>query len=173
LWRAAFNIRERVWKTSEGEDRHRRALYTFWRRTMPYPSLTTFDAPSRETATFRRVPTNTPLQAFVTMNDPAFVEMARALGRRLIAEGGTTTEERIRYGLNLVLSRPPTAAQVEPLIAFHGEQKAIFEQDPESASGLLGARNEAEAPEANPAEEASWALVANILLNLDGVLSIH
>ncbi len=173
LWRAAFNNRERVWKTSEGEDRHRRALYTFWRRTMPYPSLTTFDAPSRETATFRRVPTNTPLQAFVTMNDPAFVEMARALGRRLIAEGRTTTEERIRYGLNLVLSRPPTQAQVEPLIAFHDEQMALFEQDPESAVGLLGVRDGGEANETAPAEAASWTLIANILLNLDGVLTIH
>ncbi len=173
LWRAAFNDRERNWKTSEGEDRHRRALYTFWRRTMPYPSLTTFDAPSRETATFRRVPTNTPLQAFVTMNDPAFVEMARALGGRLHTEGGTTTDARVRYGLNLVLSRPPTPAQIEPLVAFHDEQLAAFEQDPEAALELLDARKNDPGVEPTPAEQAAWVLVANVLLNLDAVLTVH
>ncbi len=173
LWRAAFNDRERNWKTSEGEDRYRRALYTFWRRTMPYPSLTTFDAPSRETATFRRVPTNTPLQAFVTMNDPAFVEMARALGRRLHTEGGETTEARVRYGLNLVLSRPPAPAQIEPLVDFHREQTTAFAADPEAALALLGARTADAGTEPTSAEEAAWVLLANVLLNLDGVLTIH
>lgn len=173
LWKAAFNNRERVWETSEGEDRHRRALYTFWRRTMPYPSLTTFDAPSRETATFRRVPTNTPLQAFVTMNDPAFIEMARALGRRLVAEGGATNEARISYGLNLVLTRPPTPAQIEPLIAFRDEQVAAFEQAPEAALEVLGARENDPAAQPTSAEAAAWVLVANVLLNLDGVLTNH
>lgn len=171
LWRAAFNNSERVWKTSEGEDRHRRALYTFWRRTMPYPSLMTFDAPSRETATFRRVPTNTPLQAFVTMNDPAFIEMARALGRRIRNEGGATTEERVHYGLALVLSRPPSPAQIAPLVAFRDEQVAAFEQDPETAFELIGIREGGEAEEMSAAEAASWVLVANVLLNLDGVLT--
>ena len=76
------------WETSTGEDLHRRSLYTFWRRTSPYPSLVTFDAPSRELCTVRRVRTNTPLQALTTLNDPAFVEAARALAGRMAAEGG-------------------------------------------------------------------------------------
>ncbi|WP_218281178.1 DUF1553 domain-containing protein [Verrucomicrobium spinosum] len=87
LWRAAFNG-QRTWETSNGEDRYRRGLYTFWRRTVPYPSMATFDAPSRENATLRRLPTNTPLQAFVTLNDPAYFEMAQSLGRVSSAKAG-------------------------------------------------------------------------------------
>ena len=88
-WQAAFNG-ERTWPTSTGEDRYRRGLYTFWRRTVPYPSMATFDAPSRETCTLRRIRTNTPLQAFVTLNDPVYVEAAQALARRIVKEGGAT-----------------------------------------------------------------------------------
>ena len=83
LWKVAFNGGQNAYPTSKGEDRYRRGIYTFWRRTMPYPSMATFDAPSRESCTLRRLPTNTPLQAFVTMNDPVFVECAQALGRRI------------------------------------------------------------------------------------------
>ncbi|MFY7951915.1 MAG: DUF1553 domain-containing protein, partial [Armatimonadaceae bacterium] len=85
LWQAAFNG-ERSYPTSTGEDRYRRGLYTFWRRTVPHPSMATFDAPSRESCTLRRQPTNTPLQALVTLNDPIYVEMARAFGKRIVNE---------------------------------------------------------------------------------------
>src|SRR5437762_4327071 len=102
LWQAAFNG-ERTWQTSKGEDRYRRGLYTFWRRTVPYPSMATFDAPSRETCSLRRIRTNTPLQAFVTMNDPAYVEASQALARRIMRGCplgvGATVEQRVRYGL--------------------------------------------------------------------------
>ena len=106
LWQAAFNGADRKWNTSRGEDRYRRGLYTFLRRTSPYPSMTTFDAPTRETCTSRRFRTNTPLQAFVTLNDPAYVEAAQALARRIVREGGETAEERARFGLELALVRP-------------------------------------------------------------------
>src|SRR5205085_6397544 len=75
LWQAAFNG-ERTYPTSTGEDRYRRGLYTFWRRTVPYPSMAAFDAPSREVCTLRRISTSTPLQAFVTLNDPVYVEIS-------------------------------------------------------------------------------------------------
>ena len=74
------------WKTSTGEDRYRRAIYTTWRRSNPYPSMATFDAPNREVCTIRRPRTNTPLQALVTLNDPVFVEAAQALARRIVCE---------------------------------------------------------------------------------------
>ena len=90
LWQAAFNG-QRTWATSQGEDRYRRGLYTFWRRTVPYPSMATFDAPSREICAIKRIRTNTPLQAFVTLNDPVYVEAAQALARRIVREGGTTS----------------------------------------------------------------------------------
>ncbi|RYD80667.1 MAG: DUF1553 domain-containing protein, partial [Verrucomicrobiaceae bacterium] len=104
LWNVAFNGGENRYPTSKGEDRYRRGLYTFWRRTMPYPSMNTFDAPSRESCTLRRIPTNTPLQAFVTLNDPTFVECAQALARRIMKEGGTDAPARIRWALELALS---------------------------------------------------------------------
>ena len=72
------------WKASDGEDRYRRGLYTSWRRTTPYPAMATFDAPSREFCTVRRIRTNTPLQALVTLNDPVFIEAAQALARRVV-----------------------------------------------------------------------------------------
>ena len=90
-----FSNGERTWTTSQGEDKYRRGLYTLWRRTVPYPSMAAFDAPSREICTVRRVRTNTPLQAFVTLNDPVYVEASQGLARRMAREGGATTRERV------------------------------------------------------------------------------
>jgi hypothetical protein len=170
LWRAAFNG-QRAYPTSAGEDRYRRALYTFWRRTIPYPSMATFDAPSRENCTVRRLPTNTPLQAFVTLNDPAFVEMAQSLGRRVVREGGVSVADRVRYGLKLALSRPPTDTQVQTLVSLYEKELAHFRTDADAAKkmstdplGPLPAGLDA-------AEAAAWTVVGNVLLNLDGVLT--
>src|SRR5439155_24226614 len=135
LWRAAFNG-QRTWPTSTGEDRYRRGLYTFWRRTVPYPSMATFDAPSREICTLRRQPTNTPLQALVTLNDPAYVEMAQALGRRIAREGGATIEERVRYALRLCLARPPGEEQVNALVTLYEKELAHYRAEPEAAKKL-------------------------------------
>ena len=174
LWRAAFNG-QRSWETSKGEDRYRRGLYTFWRRTVPYPSMATFDAPSRENATMRRLPTNTPLQAFVTLNDPAFFEMAQALGARLLREGGADTASRVRYGLELCLARPVTEEQITTLVQLYQEELAHYQAVPEDAKKLSTSATlpaeKAYPKEVPPAEAAAWTAVANVLLNLDGVLS--
>jgi hypothetical protein len=170
LWQAAFNG-QRTWATSTGDDRYRRALYTFWRRTIPYPSMATFDAPSRELCTVRRVRTNTPLQAFVTLNDPVYVEAAQALARRIVREGGASDEDRVRFALKLCLCRTPDPGQVEVLSALFRRELAHYRQDAEAARALateplgpLPAGMEA-------AELAAWTTVANVLLNLDGVLT--
>src|SRR5262249_27791046 len=118
LWQAAFNG-QRTWATSQGEDRYRRGLYTFWRRTVPYPSIATFDEASREICTVRRVRTNAPLQAFVTLNDPVYVEAAQARARRIVKEGGATVEDRARFGLRLCLARPPQPEQVNQVRALY------------------------------------------------------
>jgi hypothetical protein len=169
LWQAAFNG-ERTWQTSKGEDRYRRGLYTFWRRTVPYPSMATFDAPSRETCSLRRIRTNTPLQAFVTMNDPAYVEASQALARRIMKEGGATPQERAAFTLKLCLVRPPNPAQVESLLALYQSELVHFQSDAAAAKKLatdpIGA-----APEGmSEAELAAWTVVANVVLNLDGVM---
>jgi hypothetical protein len=174
LWRAAFNG-QRTWETSKGDDRYRRGLYTFWRRTVPYPSMATFDAPSRENMTARRVPTNTPLQAFVTLNDPAFVEMAQALGARLVREGGSTTADRVRYGLELCLARPATVEQVKALDQLYQQEFENYKAKPDAAKKLSTSitlpEEKAFAKNLSPADAAAWTAVANVLLNLDGVLT--
>jgi hypothetical protein len=171
LWKVAFNGGQNAYPTSKGEDRYRRGIYTFWRRTMPYPSMATFDAPSRESCTLRRLPTNTPLQAFVTMNDPVFVECAQALGRRIVREGGNDTESRMRYALQLCLCRPPEEAQVKALTGLYKDELATYRADPEGALKLATQPLGPLPAGADAAEMAAWMVVANVLLNLDAVLT--
>ncbi len=128
LWQAAFNG-ERTWRTSTGEDRHRRGLYTFWRRTVPYPSMAAFDAPSREVCLVRRSRTNTPLQSFVTLNDPAFVECAQALARRIVREGGASERERSRFGLRLCLGRPASEEQIASIVSLYRSEVERYKKD--------------------------------------------
>lgn len=170
LWKAAFNG-ERTYPTSQGTDRYRRGLYTVWRRTVPYPSMATFDAPSRETCTLRRLPTNTPLQAFVTLNDPVYVESAQALARRIVREGGKDTGARVRFGLSLVLSRVPTNEQERALVRLFESERAHYRERAEDARRLASEPLGALPDGWDPAEAAAWTVVANVLLNLDGVLS--
>jgi hypothetical protein len=169
LWQAAFNG-ERTWPTSKGEDRYRRGLYTFWRRTIPYPSMTTFDAPSRETCSLRRFRTNTPLQAFVTMNDPVYVEASQALARRVIREGGNSPQERAAFGLRLCLVRPPSQQQTDAIVKLYESELNHYRADSAAAAKLA---TDPLGPLPNgmdAAEAAAWTVVANVLLNLDGVL---
>jgi hypothetical protein len=157
------------WQTSTGEDRYRRALYTTWRRSNPYPSMATFDAPSREVCTVRRPRTNTPLQALVTMNDPAYVEAAQALARRMIREGGSTAADRAVRGFRLVLSRQPTAAEIDRLMKLHDEARTEYAAAPDDAKKM--ATDPLGPPpadlQADMSELAAWTVVANVILNLD------
>jgi hypothetical protein len=171
LWRAAFNGRDRAWTTSAGDDRYRRGLYTFWRRTIPYPSMTTFDAPSREICSVRRIRTNTPLQAFVTLNDPVYVEAAQALARRIVHEGGASPEERCRYALRLCLGTPPQQKQVDELISLLLAERKHYREDAKAAHALATEPLGKVPPGLDEPELAAWTVVANVLLNLDGVLT--
>jgi hypothetical protein len=155
------------WEPSKGEDRYRRGLYTFWRRSVPYPSMATFDAPDRNVCTVKRVPTNTPLQALVTLNDPVYVEASQALARRIVAEGGTSPLERAAYGVRRCLARAARPAELERLVALYEEARARYAADPARARAMatdpIGP-----APEgADVAELAAWTVVSNVLLNLD------
>ncbi|MFO1019194.1 MAG: DUF1553 domain-containing protein [Planctomycetales bacterium] len=170
LWQAAFNG-ERTWSTSAGEDRYRRGLYVFWRRTIPYPSMAAFDAPSREICALRRPRTNTPLQAFVTLNDPVYVEAAQALGRRILLQGGKTTAERARYGLELCLARPATEAEIQAVVELHDEQAAHYTDHPDAGFHLATEPRGPLPEEMDVVEAAAWTVVGNVLLNHDGVLT--
>ncbi|MEX0689780.1 MAG: PSD1 and planctomycete cytochrome C domain-containing protein [Pirellulales bacterium] len=161
------------WKTSEGEDRYRRALYTTWRRSNPYPSMATFDAPSREICTLRRPRSNTPLQALVTLNDPVYVEAAQALARRMIRAGGSTAADRAIHGFRLVLARMPTDPEIDRLVRLHDEVCVEYHGDGASARKI--ATDPLGAPPADlgidtpekMADLAAWTVVANVILNLD------
>jgi len=157
------------WQTSSGEDRYRRAVYTTWRRSNPYPSMATFDAPSREVCTVRRPRSNTPLQALVTLNDPAYGEAAQALARRMVREGGPSAAERAARGFRLVLARRPSPAEVDRLVRLHDDARTDFEADQADATKMatdplgpipadLGT---------DVADLAAWTVVANVILNLD------
>lgn len=149
IWQIPYN--DDKWVISAGEDRFRRGVYTFWRRTSPYPSFTTFDAPSREVCTVRRVRTNTPLQALTTLNDPDFFEAANALARRIVTDVSDTRNRAI-YGFRRVASRRPTENEIDEIIGLYNKELARFRNLPEP-------------------ELPAWTVVSNVLLNLDETLS--
>ncbi|MCW5981376.1 MAG: PSD1 domain-containing protein [Bryobacteraceae bacterium] len=135
VWQVVYSSDR--WETSKGEDRYRRALYTLWRRTSPYPSATTFDAPSAEVCTMRRIRTNTPLQALVTLNDPVALEAARHLAARALDGPDSDVPDRIRRAFQLALVRPPAEEEVARLAALYEEARRKLEADPEAARDLL------------------------------------
>ncbi len=159
------------WKTSEGEDQHRRAIYTRWRRNLPYPSMVAFDAPERNVCAVRRTRTNTPLQALVTLNDPVFIECAQALARRVIAEGADSTSSRAR--------RTPGAGHGAPGIAARGRTiggavravRAALERDPAKAKQMATVPLGPVPAGTSELDAAAWTVVANVVLNLDETLS--
>jgi len=157
------------WTTSSGEDRYRRALYTEQRRTSPYPSMATFDLPSREICTLRRARTNTPLQALVTLNDPVYVEAAQALARRMIA-AGPDPRERIQLGFRACVARPPEDAEVDRLLALYDQAKESLGRDPKNAADLATVPLGPLPQGMDAVDAAAWTAVANVLLNLDETL---
>src|SRR5262245_62431110 len=165
------NWTAQVYRQSHGPDLYRRTMYTFWKRTAPPPSLMTLDAPDRETCTVRRSRTNTPLQALVLMNDPTYVEASRKLAERILAEGDTTTEERITFAFRTVLARSPKAAEMAVLKRIFTEQRTVYEKDRAAALKLLGVGEAPRDDKRDAAELAAWAMVASVLLNLDETLT--
>ena len=154
------------WVPSTGEDRYRRGLYTFIRRSAAYPSFMTFDATSREFCTVRRVRTNTPLQALTTLNDEAFFEAAKALAARVLREAPAS--DRVTYAVRLVVARKPEAEEVQRIVASFDELHERFRKDPGAAAiAIKGYAVDG----VDPAEQAAWTVVANALLNLDETLT--
>ena len=161
----------RKWKQSTGRDLYRRGLYTYWQRTAPYPSFAVFDAPSRQICTARRPRTNTPLQALVTMNDPVYVEAARALAETILTRGGESNQQRIESLVRRVLSRPPVAEEVQLLTQLHRQQAEIYDQDPQSATQLVAVGEHPHDPDLDVRQLAAWTNVAAVVLNLDEAIS--
>ena len=151
------------WKDSEGPDRYRRGLYTFFQRSVPYPQLMTFDAPNSNLTCTRRLRSTTPLQALNLLNDPVFFEAAQALAARVLREAPSGLDDRIDYAFEVCLARKPTAREREKVRAYFDRQSGIFQQEPGAAVKMFPARLEG----VEPLTAGAWAAVSRALLNLD------
>jgi hypothetical protein len=159
------------WQADTGENRYRRGLYIRVRRNAPYPSLTTFDAPERTYCNVRRLRTNTPLQALVTLNDPVFVEAAQSLARRIVTQGGSSLEARVGYSFRLCLTRPPSERETRRLMELFEKAQQQYSADPAKATAMATKPLGPAPKEMNVVELAAWTVVANVLLNLDETLA--
>ncbi|MEM6840840.1 MAG: DUF1553 domain-containing protein [Bacteroidota bacterium] len=169
LWIEKGNFSHELlyYEEDEGDSLYRRSLYTFIRRTSPHPAMVAFDAPNRDVCTVKRENTNTPLQALVLLNDPQFVEAARVMGQRLLANGGETTDEKIDYGFRLATGRKPTMREADILEGLFTEAKARFTSSPTQADSLLAIGEYPVDLRMDKAESAAWAMIASTLLNHD------
>jgi hypothetical protein len=156
---------------SHGRDLYRRGMYTFWKRTVPPASLATFDAPDREKCTARRALTNTPLQALVLMNDPTFVEAARALAQRVISEGGKDDSARLAYAFRLATARKPTGGESGVLRRLLQQRLDGFRKDPRAAAKLIAIGESPHDTRLDPVQLAAWTTVASTILNLDETIT--
>ena len=153
-----------TYKQGKGENLHRRSLYTYWKRTVPPPSMATFDAPEREFCLVRRSRTNTPLQAFVLLHDPQFVEAARQLAAQMKA-AAKTPAARIAHGFRTITARQPSAREQEILQRLYRERLAFYKKTPKAAEALLNI-GETKAAQILPADHAAWTTVARAMMNL-------
>nr|WP_082408808.1 DUF1549 and DUF1553 domain-containing protein [Verrucomicrobium spinosum] len=161
----------RNYKADLKQGLYRRTVYTIWKRTAAPPTLLLFDAPSREVCTVRRSSTNTPLQALALLNEVTFVEAARVLAQRMMQEGGNTPEARLSWAFRHVTQRPPQPQELKMLVAAWKADLASFQSEPEEAKKLLSHGQAPLPPALNPSELAACTLAANVLLNLDEIIT--
>ncbi len=164
----------KVWKEEQGDNRYRRGLYTFRYRSVPYPMLQAFDAPNGDASCVRRVRSNTPLQALTTLNEPLFLECARALAMKTLNDGGTTDAERLTYAFRRCVSRPPSDAESHILLDLLAKETAKFTAADAKPWDL--AANDPDHPPTlpsgiTPPQAAAWTAVARVLLNLDETIT--
>jgi hypothetical protein len=156
---------------SEGEDLYRRSLYTFWKRTIPHPAMTVFDAPDREFCIVRRSTTNTPLQSLTLLNDPIYVEAARKLAERAIREGGHGNDGRIAFAFRLSTGRMPDNEEMSVLRTTYEKMLAAYRADAGGSEAFLTIGASRSNWVIDRAELAALAAVTNLILNLDEVVS--
>ena len=170
IWRAVGRNAPK-WKTANDSDRFRRGIYVVWRRAAPYPSFVNFDAPDRTACVVNRARTNTPLQALTLLNDPAYQEMAFALGERMLETDGTVTD-RIKHGFRRCTSRHPTGEELSVLADIYQSELARLKSNPKLATALFRGIKEYQLPrDVDQLELAAWFAVANALLNLNETIT--
>jgi hypothetical protein len=154
------------YKPEQNEEQYRRAVYMHWQRTFLHPFLKNFDAPEREVSICARISSNTPLQALTLLNDPTFVEAARAFAERALTEGGNTKEQKLKWMINTALGRPANAVEISALKELYDSQISYFKSNKAAADNFLKIGNKAVPPKLNKAEVAAWSQVARAILNL-------
>ncbi|MEZ6123219.1 MAG: PSD1 and planctomycete cytochrome C domain-containing protein [Planctomycetaceae bacterium] len=159
-----LNFPKREWQADSGENQYRRGLYTYWCRTFLHPAMRSFDAPTREECTVDRPRSNNSLQALVLLNDPSYVEAARALAARVLVEGGSDDRRRIEFLLTTCLSRSPRPEEFSVLTELVNSQRQQFAQTPDAARQFLEIGQSRQT--GDPAELAAWTAVARVILNL-------
>ncbi len=162
LFHRPVSYSNKDWFTSEGPGRYRRALYTFRYRSVPYPMLQTFDAPSGESSCVRRARSNTPLQALTTLNEPLFLEAARELAARTLRDGGADDTQRVRYAFRRCVGRAPGGTETAELLSLLKNEERRFTESGRDAAQFSGA--------ADP-NKAAWTAVSRVLLNLDETIT--
>ena len=167
----SLNFPTRVWVADKGEPEYRRAMYTFWQRTFPQPSLLAFDAPSREECVAERPRSNIPQQALAMLNDPSYVEASRAFAERIIREGGADRQGRIAWAFETALSRRPTADEVQLLADLHEKNLTAYRADEKAANEFLAVGEKPRPADLPPAELAAWTAVSRAVLNLHETLT--
>ena len=160
-----------TWPETKGADRYRRGIYTLWKRSLPFPTLSAFDMPSGETSCTRRVRSDTPLQALTTLNEKTFLEAAQALALRAIKEGGADDRSRVRYAFRLCTGRAPTDSEAGVLLKFWHEQFNYFENHTAAALKVAMPDIKQLPEEANAHKVAAWAMVSRAILNLDETIT--
>ncbi|MEI2723043.1 MAG: DUF1553 domain-containing protein [Verrucomicrobiota bacterium] len=161
-----LNFPVRSYDPSMGSDQYRRGLYVWWQRSYLHPSMVAFDAPTREECAAERNRSNIPQQALVLLNDPTYIEAARALAVRMLTEGGGNTQARLTWAWRQVLSRTPRADELKTMEALLDQQLAAYRADPAAAQALLKIGQSLLPQAADSAEVAAWTNLARVLLNL-------
>jgi hypothetical protein len=155
------------YQQDHGENLYRRSLYTFWKRTIPPPSLSNFDAPTRESCIIQRGLTNSPLQALDLMNDVTYLEAARILGERMIKEGGQTAQDRISFAFRLATGRPPKEQEMRILSGYLANALDRFQTRPNTATEYLNVGEHPRDPNLDAKHLAAYASEASLILNMD------
>jgi mono/diheme cytochrome c family protein len=162
------------WVEVQGSDRFRRGLYTFRRRSTPYPVFTNFDVPNGDSSCVKRARSNTPLQALTLLNESVFMDCARALGLRAIKDGGKTDDERIAFAFRCCTSRPPTDDERAELVKLLAAERERIQKGEVKVAELAGGEKDSKdkLPDgATPADAAAFTIVARVILNLDETIT--
>ncbi len=166
IWLSPWNGAD--WEQSKGEDQHRRGVYIYWKRTAPYPSMMTFDATGREVCSARRIRTNTPLQALVTLNDEAYLEAARYFALRMQKEGGKNIRDQIKKGYELATYQPINEEGIAVLEKLYQKSLNTYKKDNAAACDML---DNSMGDQKTAPEMAALTVVANSILNMDELIT--